>query len=192
MTFDFDARRERLARALGLTDEVLLVGAGQQIPKAEISDQMQPFFAHQEYFYLTGHNDAIGGVIAFDPRDGVRDGWVSFVPEVTELEKIWEGREQLPGVFLNDLPAWLDARRGRKIVSLGAPVANVVSDQAGPSALRAIYQHTRRPKEPAEIALMKRCATATAAGYAGRCERANDPGGVGGWLLSSRRAIDGI
>src|SRR5450631_1156932 len=103
MNIDHAARRERIARALNLTNEILLAGAGHPPPKPEISDQQLPFIAHQEYYYLTGLADAAGAVIAFDPKTG----WTSFVPEVTEMERIWEGREQLPGEPLGRLPAWL-------------------------------------------------------------------------------------
>ena len=163
MPFDFPARRERIARALALTNEVLLIGAGQPVPKPEISDALLPFIAHQEYYYLAGHADAIGGILAFDPREGK---WTSFVPEVTELDRVWEGREQLPGEFLGRFPAWLAARAGRPVVTLGAPVAGVAADEARTAAVREVYKHARRPKEPAEIDLMRRGAAATAAGYA--------------------------
>lgn len=163
MPFDHPARRERIARALGLTNEVLLIGAGQPVPKPEISDALLPFIAHQEYYYLTGHADALGGVLAYDPRDGQ---WTSFVPEVTELDRVWEGREQLPGTLLAALPDWLKARAGRPVVNLGAPVPGVAADPGRTAAVRESYKHARRPKEPAEIELMRRGAAATAAGYA--------------------------
>lgn len=163
MQFDFPARRERIARALGLTDEVLLIGSGLPVSKPEISDALLPFIAHQEYYYLTGHADAIGGVLAYDPRD---NAWVCFVPEVTELDRVWEGREQLPGELLANFPTWLAARRGRPVAMLGAPVAGVAIDDARTAVIRETYKHARRPKEPAEIELMKRGAAATAAGYA--------------------------
>ncbi len=162
MSFDFPARRARIAPALGLTDEILLVGAGPALPKPEISDAMLPYIAHQEYYYLTGHADAMGGILALDPRSG----WVSFVPEVTEADRVWEGREQLPGEPLGKFPAWLAARKGRRIVMLGAPVAGIAADAPRTAEVREAYQHARRPKEPGEIDLMRRCAAATAAGYA--------------------------
>ena len=182
MSIDHAARRARIASSLGLTDEILLVGAGQPVPKPEISDQQLPFIAHQEYFYLTGLADAPGGILTFDPKsgpglrslpssiaspteDGV-GGWVSFVPEVTEMERVWEGRGQLPGELLGKFPAWLAARPGRRLVMLGAPVAGVAADEARTAEVRAALQHARRPKEPGEIDLMKRCAVATIAGYA--------------------------
>ena len=164
MTIDYAARRACIAPALGLglTDEILLAGAGHPIPKPEISDALLPFIAHQEYYYLTGHAEAAGGIIAYDPKSG----WTSFVPEVTEMDRVWEGKEQLPGELLGAFPAWLAARKGRKIIMLGAPVAGVAFDEARTAAVREAYKHARRPKEPAEIDLMKRCAAAATAGYA--------------------------
>jgi len=162
MPIDYAARRARIAPQLGLTDEILLVGAGSPIPKPEISDALLPFIAHQEYYYLTGLPEAMGGVAAYDPKSG----WVSFVPEVTEAERVWEGRAQQPGEPLGRLPAWLAARKNRRVVNLGAPVAGVTADEKRTAEVREAYKHARRPKEPGEIELMQRCAVATAAGYA--------------------------
>ena len=171
MSTDYAARRERLAAALNLTDDILLVGAGRPLPKPEPSDQLLPFIAHQEYYYLTGLPEATGGIVAFDPRDRTSGrhsggGWVSFVPEVTEAERVWEGREQLPGETLGKFPSWLAARPGRRVAMLGAPADGVAFDAARTSEVRAAFQHARRSKEPGEIALMQRCAAATTAGYA--------------------------
>ncbi len=166
MQFDFPARRERIARALTLTDEILVAGAGEPLRKPEISDAMLPFIAHQEYYYLTGHADATGGIIAYDPQDGPQSGWTSFVPEVTELDRVWEGKEQLPGEPLGKFTEWLSTRKGRPVVALGTPTEGVVADETRTATVRETYKHARRPKEPAEIELMQRCAAATAAGYA--------------------------
>lgn len=182
MNIDFPARRARIAPALGLTDEILVIGAGQLLPKPEISDQHLPFIAHQEYFYLTGQADCPGGILVFDSQYGRGvtsrpfptpaasesglGAWISFVPEVTEDERVWEGRAQLPGVLLVKFPSWLAARRGRRMVMLGAPVAGIASDAAYDAKVRTAYQHARRPKEPAEVELMRRGAVVTAAGYA--------------------------
>ena len=170
MNFDYAARRDRLANALKLTDEILIVSAGYPIPKPEISDQHLCFVAHQEYYYLTGTSDAIGGIVAYDPKDQSAtrfiDSWVSFVPEVTEDERVWEGREQLPGMSLGRFEAWLTSRKGRRIILLGAPLPGIAADGPRTAEARAIFQHQRRPKDPAEIDLMRRCASKTAAGYA--------------------------
>ena len=166
MSFDFVSRRGRVAQALNLSDEILLVGAGQPLPKPEISDAMLPYIAHQEYYYLCGLAEAMGGVMAYDPREGPVQGWVSFVPEVTEGERVWEGRTPQPGEPLAQLPAWLAARAGRRAVNLGAPVEGVAADAALTAEVRERYKHVRRVKEPGEIVLMRRAAAATAAGYA--------------------------
>lgn len=163
MTIDYAARRSRIAPALGLTDEILLAGAGVPLPKPEISDAMLPFIAHQEYYYLTGHAEAHGGVIAYDAK--TRE-WTSFVPEVTEMERVWDGAEQLPGEFVGRLPAWLAARRGRRIAVLGAPIPGVEADEALTLRVRDSLRHARRPKEAGELELMRRAAIATAEGYA--------------------------
>ncbi len=163
MSFDYPARRQRIAAALGLTDEVLLIGAGHPVLKPEISDALLPFIAHQEYYFLTGHADAPGGILAYDPHSSE---WVSFVPEVTELDRVWEGRTQLPGEFLAKFPAWFASRRGRPVVMLGAPLPGIADDEAATLEVRERYKHARRPKEPAEVELMQRCAAITAAGYA--------------------------
>ena len=105
-------RRARVADALQLIDEILVVGAGEPVPLPEGTDQTYPFRAHSEYFYLTGV-DLPGGVIAFDPKNRSRERWVSFVPDVTKAERTWEGRIQQSGKSLSALEPWLTARRGR-------------------------------------------------------------------------------
>jgi Xaa-Pro aminopeptidase len=155
-------RRHRVAATLPLGDALLLVGAGEPVPLPENSDQTSPFRAHAEYVYLAGL-DHEGGVIAYDPRDR---GWTSFVPIVTEAARVWEGRTQLPGIPLTELPAWLAARSGRAVAALGAPLAGVTADASLSGVMRAHFHHARRPKDDAELALLRRAATATAAGYA--------------------------
>ncbi|HEY4249363.1 MAG TPA: aminopeptidase P N-terminal domain-containing protein [Lacunisphaera sp.] len=170
MYFDYAERRTRLAKTLQLTDEVLVVGAGNPLPKPELSDQMLPFIAHQEYYYLTGIADAFGGIVAFDPHDqkgGRGDaGWVLFVPEITESDRLWQGRQQLPGELLDKFTAWFDARKKRPVILLGSPVPGIRPDELRTADVREIFLHSRRLKEPAEMDLMRHCAYKTAAGYA--------------------------
>lgn len=163
-------RRRRVAAALPLGDALLLVGAGEPIPLPEGSDQTYPFRSHAEYRYLTGV-ECSQGVLAFDPRDAVAggdpdSGWTSFVPIVSAAESVWEGRSQLPGRRLNELEPWLAARSDRPVALLGAPLPGVVPDSNLTHAVRAALTHARRPKEAAEIALLRHTAAATAAGYA--------------------------
>ena len=158
-------RRARVAEALHLDHAILLVGAGERVRLPERSDQTYPFRAHADYYYLAGL-DAPGGVVAFDPKDGNRDGWVSFVPDVTEAEKIWEGREQPPGRSVAGLEAWLSQRRGRPVATLGSPLRGVRPDAGQVFRTHVLFQHARRPKDEGELALLRRTAVATAAGFA--------------------------
>jgi Xaa-Pro aminopeptidase len=152
-------RRDRVASAWALRDEVVLIGAGEPLSIPGGADQTYPFMAHAEYVWIAGCEVA-GAVTAYDPQSG----WVDFVPVVTEAERVWEGREQTPGTPLSELPAWLAARRGRPVVNLGAPLPGA---QAGARAeeLRATLMHARRPKDDSEMALMRRAVAATVKGY---------------------------
>lgn len=158
-------RRARIAAALEPDDALLLVGAGEPVPLPEGSDRTYPFRSHSEYFYLAGHECA-GGVIAYDPRDAADGGWVSFVPEVTEAERVWEGRTQLPGTPISALGPWLAQRRGRPIALLGEPLRGIRPDDALVTRVRERLTHARRPKDETELATLRRGAVATAAGYA--------------------------
>jgi Xaa-Pro aminopeptidase len=165
MSHTLDARRARVAAALPLNDALLVVGAGAPVPLPEGSDQTYPFRAHAEYVYLTG-GETIGGVLAFDPRDGPVAGWVSFVPQVTESERYWEGRTQRAGTPIERLPEWLAARAGRSVVNLGSPWRDLPSDRESVARIRDALQQARRRKDGDELALIRRAAAATAAGYA--------------------------
>ena len=157
-------RRRRIAETIGLHDEILLIGAGEPIPLPEGSDQTYPFCAHPEYYYLTGI-DSPGGVLAFDPRQRSSKGWVSFVPSVTEAEKMWEGRTQLAGTPLPRLEPWLGARRRRPIINLGAPLRGVRCDESDVARMRGQFTHVRRAKDEVELSLLRRAAAATAKGF---------------------------
>ena len=159
------ARRARVAASLPLGDALLVIGAGEPIPLPEGSDQTYAFRAHAEYYYLTG-DECAGGVLAFDPREGAAAGWRSFVPAVTEGERVWEGREQPPGALLTEFEPWLAARAGRPMSQLGATLRGVTPDPALTAATREALRHARRPKDADEVALLRRAATATARGYA--------------------------
>jgi len=162
---DLSSRHVRVAEELKLSNEqLLLVGAGEPIPLPEGTDQVYPFRAHTEYFYLTGLECA-GGVVAFDPKQGPRDGWVSFVPEVTEKERIWEGKADWPGEPISLLEPWLGTRRGRTIVCLGAPPRGVLPDESLTTKYHELFSQARRPKDAVEIELLRRAAAATAAGF---------------------------
>ena len=149
---------------MGLSDELLLIGAGEPIPLPDGSDQTYPFRAHSEYYYLTGI-DLPGGVLAFDPRQHSSNAWVSFVADVTEAEKMWEGRTEGVGTPVSRLEAWLGRRRGRPIINLGAQLRGVRSDEGDIARVREQFTHARRSKDELEIGLLRRAAAATAAGF---------------------------
>jgi Xaa-Pro aminopeptidase len=157
-------RRARVAAALGLTDEILLLASGEPLPLPENTDQCYPFIAHAEYAYLSA-NEGPGGVIAYDPKEKPGSDWVDFVPEITEGERIWEGRTQAPGRLLRELEGWLAARQGRPVVLLGEPLKGVAAAQPQTQRTRQLLTHARRPKDAGELALLRQAAAATAAGY---------------------------
>ena len=165
MPADLAQRRARLAAALDLHDELLLLGAGAPVPLPENTDQTYPFRAHAEFFYVAGI-ECPGAVAAFDPQDGPHDGWKLFVPDVTEGERVWEAREQSAGEPLAALPAWITARRDRPVALLGAPLPGVRADDVLTIRVREAFAHARRPKDAWELATMRRAAAATTAGYA--------------------------
>jgi len=156
------ARRRRAADALGLQDEVLVIAAGEPVGIPGGMDQTYPFLAHSEYFWLTDRDEP-GGVLAYDPKDG----WTDFVPPVTEKERIWEGRTDTEPdtVPVQELAAWLAARRGRAVVGLGAPLPPGGANGAAQAECRERFTHARRPKDETELARMREAIKATAAGY---------------------------
>ncbi len=161
MTTYLERRRQRVASAWDLQDQLVLVGAGQPIPIPGGADQTYPYLSHTDYVFLADR-ECVGGVVAFDPREG----WVDFVPEVTEDERVWEGRTDAEGTPLSRLPAWLAARRGRKIAMLGTPLPDVPADAALTAASGERLLQARRPKDDVELERMRRATAATARGFA--------------------------
>jgi Xaa-Pro aminopeptidase len=155
-----DRRRERAAAAWAIADEIVLVGAGEPISIPGGADQVYPFLAHSEFFWLADR-EVPGGVVAYDPKSG----WVDFAPAVTEAERVWEGGREEWGTPIQELPAWLQARRGRPVVNLGSPLPGVPPGGGRAEELRAMLSHARRPKDEVELTRMRRAAEATAAGF---------------------------
>ena len=153
------ARRQRLSAALPLGDALLLIHAGEPVPLPEGSDQTYPFRSHAEYLYAAGEECA-RGVVAFDPREGAA-GWRTFTPPVTEAERVWEGRLPAAGDSLEELQPWLDARRGRRVIALGAAQVEAGAEQG-----REAFTEARRVKDEHELALIRAAVAATAAGHA--------------------------
>jgi hypothetical protein len=154
------ARRQRVAAALRpvLGDAVLLVHAGSAIPLPESTDQTYPFFSHTEYVYLAG-SEGERGLVAFDPQAPDGDAWETFVPALTESERVWEGRTQAAGTLLLHLQGWLAARAGRPVVHLGARPADQPMDVRTTST-REHLRHARRPKDADELRRLRAAAAA--------------------------------
>ena len=165
MTDPLDFRRARLIAALQPDDAILLVGAGEPVPLPEGTDQTYPFRSHSEYYYLAGQ-ECPSGVLAVDFERGTCGEWKSFVPDLTERERVWDGRVPLPGTTISALEPWLTQRRGRPVIMLGAPLRGVRIDDERTLKAREKLHHLRRPKDAHEIALLRRAAAATAPGYA--------------------------
>ncbi|HET7296510.1 MAG TPA: aminopeptidase P N-terminal domain-containing protein, partial [Gemmatimonadales bacterium] len=160
-----ERRRRDVAERWSLGDQAVVIGAGEPVPVPGRGDRTYPFRAHSEYFYLTDR-ERPGGVLAYDPDEG----WTDFVRPVSREELLWEGAhaDGQPGVSLDELEAWLDRRKARPVVNLGAPV-HAVFERPGPdltAALRRGLNHVRRQKDPVELERMRAAERATAAGFA--------------------------
>jgi len=159
-----ERRRLAVAEVWNLSDEIVLVGAGERISVPGRGDRAYPFRSHSEYFYLTDR-DRPGGVLAFDPKEG----WVDFVTPVTRDERLWEGAADDghgEGVPVSGLEAWVEERRGRRVGRLGVPVADVDGDAELADDLRYGLDQVRRQKDALELERMRAAERATSAGFA--------------------------
>ncbi len=162
IALQIERRRTAAAEAWGLSDEIVVVGAGEPIPVPGRRDRMYPFRSHSEYLYLTDR-ERPGGVLAFDPDEG----WVDFVKAVTRDERLWEGAAGMQeGRPTSELRAWLDERHGRRLGSLGTAIADVASDETLTTELRYALNHVRRQKDELELQRMRVAERATSAGFA--------------------------
>jgi Xaa-Pro aminopeptidase len=157
-----ERRRAALAAGWELSDELVLIGAGEPVPVPGRGDRTYPFRSHSEYLYLTDR-ERPGGVLAFDPAEG----WLDFVAPVSREERLWAGGPaEDEGRSVTELDDWLAERDGRTIANLGAPVARVQSDAQLEQRLRAPLNALRRRKDEVELARMRVAAEATRAGFA--------------------------
>jgi Xaa-Pro aminopeptidase len=160
-----ERRRRSVADLWNLSDEIILVGAGELIPVPGRGDRTYPFRSHSEYFYLTDR-ERPGGVLAFDPQAG----WVDFVDPVSESEMLWSGAEGVEqgvpegALSIGEFGAWLEAQRDRRIACLGVPVA--ASDAALVTDVRHTLNHVRRAKDALELDRMREAERSTSAGFA--------------------------
>src|SRR5215217_9032912 len=157
-------RRAAAAAAWSLDGGVVLVAAGDEIPVPGRGDRTYPFRAHSEYLYLTDR-ERPGGVLAFDPCEG----WFDFVVPASREERLWGAVTTAPadeGRPIAGLEPWLEARSGRPIARLGAPVRQVASDADLEARLRAALNEVRRQKDDVELERMRLAEAATRAGFA--------------------------
>jgi Xaa-Pro aminopeptidase len=159
-------RRAAAAAAWNLSDEFVVIGACRPISVPGRDDRTYPFRSHSEYFYLTDR-DRPGGVLAYEPSEG----WTEFLAPVTREELLWAGADDLQeGVpdgtrSVQELPAWLEKRKGRHAGSLGAAVSGVSSDRRLDEDLREALMGVRRVKDELELERMRHAEQATRAGF---------------------------
>jgi Xaa-Pro aminopeptidase len=163
ITEALERRRAAAAAAWDLSDELVLIGAGEPIGVPGRLDLTYPFKAHTEYFYLTDRNQP-DGVLAFDAQDG----WVDFVAPVTEADRLWSGApaEDPPGPTTEQLAGWLQARSGRPIADLGVADPDLGADQELTERLHFALNAVRRPKDEVELERMRAAERATAPAFA--------------------------
>jgi Xaa-Pro aminopeptidase len=158
-----ERRRRAAADAWGLeSGQAVVIGAGTPLPVPGRGDRTYPFDAHSEYLYLTDR-ERPGAVLGFDPADG----WFDFVPQPTAKELLWSGAPAAePGISTEELPGWLEARKGARIANLGAPVPGAESDAELEADARYALNRIRRVKDELEIERMQQAEHATRAGFA--------------------------
>jgi len=154
-----EQRRAAIAQAWNLTDELVLVGAGEP-PLMPGTDQPYGFMAHPEFRYLAG-SDGPDEVLAFDPDEG----WTLFVPVPTEQDQVWHGGHAPSGLPLQELDAWIAARPGRSFAQLGCKVDGVEAEDALGERVRAAVTAARRVKDADEQTHLQAAAQATRRGF---------------------------
>lgn len=177
-------RRDRVARAWGLTRGAVIIPAGVHVP-VEGTDQYHEFHAHPEQVYLSGARES-GTVLVFDPADG----WLLFAPEAGLEDRVWVGEgvdhaalASETGVHVRPseaLQGWLEQRRGEPVALLGnhditrrprayglaswAPL-ELALDETLSERLSEQVAEARRAKDASEVALMQGAADASLAGH---------------------------
>ena len=157
MTILTDPRRARAVAAWSpiLTNEIIFIHAGELIPRPGMQDQCFSYHSHPHFRWLDGPSER-GAVLVFDSKQG----WTAFYPTIGPLDTVWEGRVQREGGKpLTELSAWLAAQTGRPVVHLGAGYDST------DSPFEQKLLEARRPKDAAELALLRTAAQATAAGF---------------------------
>jgi Xaa-Pro aminopeptidase len=142
-----EARRDRVAQAWALTDEIVLVPAGDPIALPG-TDQFYLFRARPDHRYLADSNEP-ARVIAYDARD---QSWTMFSPRVSVEDRVWHAAADPVGRDIAELAAFLEGR-----------TTHVLHEDSGLTTAVAI---ARRIKDDEELARLRKAATATAGGFA--------------------------
>ncbi|WP_419855898.1 aminopeptidase P N-terminal domain-containing protein [Candidatus Poriferisodalis sp.] len=111
-------RRARVAKRWELTDEVVVLRAGEPASWSG-TDQHFAFLPHPDIAYLTAVGSP-GTTLAFDAAAGE---WELFGPRFTSERLVWEQPPTPVGQPLDELGAWLEQRGERTVIELGAGAA---------------------------------------------------------------------
>jgi len=163
VTSQLERRRAAAAAAWGLTDAVVVIGAGNPIPVPGRGDLTYPFRAHSDYYYLTDRN-APGWVLVFDPHQG----WLELHPPLGTEAALWLGTptQDDDGLSTDSLPDWLASRPQRSVACLGVAPDDVAFDAELSEELRFALARVRRPKDSVELQRMRVAEQATRAAFA--------------------------
>ncbi len=167
-------RRARVAKRWELTDEVVVVRAGEPAGWSG-TDQHFAFLPHPDVAYLTAVGSP-GTTLAFDAAAGE---WELFGPRFTPERLVWEQPPTPVGQPLDELEAWLSQRGDRTVIELGAgatmpevlpsPTApeDGGAENPGNATLRlaAAIALERMTKDDAELDDIRSAAAASTAGF---------------------------
>ncbi len=134
-------RRARVAKRWELTDEVVVVRAGEPAGWSG-TDQHFAFLPHPDVAYLTAVGSP-GTTLAFDAAAGE---WELFGPRFTPERLVWEQPPTPVGRPLDELEAWLSQRGDRTVIELGA---GATMPEALPSPAEADGEETENPANAA-------------------------------------------
>jgi len=177
-------RRARVAKRWELTDEVVVLRAGEPSGWSG-TDQHFAFLPHPDVAYLAAVGSP-GTTLAYDAAAGE---WELFGPRFTPERLVWEQPPTPVGRPLDELEEWLAQRSDRTLIELGAgammpdvlPAPAETNDESGsdgtaaeagelaPGAavlrLSAAVALERMTKDEAELDDIRRAATASTAGF---------------------------
>ncbi len=164
-------RRARVAKRWELTDEVVLLRAGEPSSWSG-TDQHFAFLPHPDVAYLTAVGSP-GTTLAFD---AAADEWELFGPRFTPERLVWEQPPTPVGRPLDELDEWLAQRSDRTLIELGAgatmpevpPATDSNEEKASADPvlrLSAAVALERMTKDDAELDDIRRAAAASTAGF---------------------------